>query len=70
VEALEALLRRPRYELMPTEGVEDLVVGAVPPEVKLIPAATTSDVLREYSTPAPVVVLLEGTAPIVPSAGT
>jgi methylenetetrahydrofolate reductase (NADPH) len=35
VEALEALLRRPRYELMPTEGVEDLVVGAVPPEVKL-----------------------------------
>ncbi|MBO0684827.1 MAG: 5,10-methylenetetrahydrofolate reductase, partial [Candidatus Dormibacteraeota bacterium] len=29
------LLRRPRYELMPVDGVEDLVAGVLPPEVGL-----------------------------------
>ncbi|MBO0682593.1 MAG: methylenetetrahydrofolate reductase [Candidatus Dormibacteraeota bacterium] len=29
------MLRRPRYELMPVDGVEDLVAGVVPPEVGL-----------------------------------
>jgi methylenetetrahydrofolate reductase (NADPH) len=35
VQVLEGFLRRPRYELMPTEEVEALVVGTVPPEVTL-----------------------------------